>query len=388
MDQFQSFEINIQHEQNSRASDKQIQSEVQKISNCSRRAWSLKEDNKLKYAIKQNGTNWINVASAMQNRNPSQCAQRWKRIKPYNLFSKRQPWTNNEDQQLLTLVQTHKNNWVQIAKKIPNRTSKQVRERFVNKLNPEINQQPFTEAEDKLIVEGFKTFGSKWCKISKMLKGRPENIIKNRFYSYLRKHYLQIDNPYYIIPQQNLESSEQYQKKNKQKIEKSLQKMNKHKKEKKIKITQEPTEEGQDKMINTIQSKNEFVPKDIQKQQDIEQIQIKVETMISQSSDIQKQNENFQDCNLLQSIKEEPKENNYQALLQNKKDENSQANFSTNSFVQNPTLLFNNIYYYIPQIGLPYIPQYFLATPIIQYGVSSQETLFQKPLEMQYTNSN
>lgn len=48
-----------------------------------------------------------------------------------------------------------------------------MRERFVNKLNPEINKEPFSSEEDLIIVEGFKSFGSKWCKISKLLKGRP-----------------------------------------------------------------------------------------------------------------------------------------------------------------------------------------------------------------------
>ena len=31
--------------------------------------------------------------------------------------------------------------------------------------------------------------GSKWCEISKCLPGRPENRIKNRFYSYIQKNY-------------------------------------------------------------------------------------------------------------------------------------------------------------------------------------------------------
>jgi len=33
----------------------------------------------------------------------------------------------------------------------------------------------------------YKKYGSSWSKISKFLKGRTENAIKNRFYSTLRK---------------------------------------------------------------------------------------------------------------------------------------------------------------------------------------------------------
>ena len=35
----------------------------------------------------------------------------------------------------------------------------------------------------------FGQIGSKWSKISKKLKGRPENAVKNRFYSFIRKNY-------------------------------------------------------------------------------------------------------------------------------------------------------------------------------------------------------
>ncbi|CAK85418.1 unnamed protein product (macronuclear) [Paramecium tetraurelia] len=206
MDHFQSFENNNLPEGNPITLE-QNKIQLGQLSKSSRRAWAQQEDEQLRQAIKLHGTNWLVVASALTNRNPSQCAQRWKRIKPNNLFSKRQSWTQKEDNLLLTLVELHNKNWVQIAKKIPNRTSKQVRERFINNLNPEINQEPFTDAEDKMIIDGFKSFGSQWCKISKLLQGRPENVIKNRFYSYLRKQYLKIDNPYYVIPKQNQDIS-------------------------------------------------------------------------------------------------------------------------------------------------------------------------------------
>jgi len=64
-----------------------------------------------------------------------------------------------------------------------------VRERYINKLDPKINWHPFTKVEDKLILAMFKLLGKKWSKISKCLNGRPENMVKNRFYSHIKKRY-------------------------------------------------------------------------------------------------------------------------------------------------------------------------------------------------------
>ena len=40
-----------------------------------------------------------------------------------------------------------------------------------------------------MLIKCIKEHGSKWSEISKCLPGRPENMIKNRFYSYIKKNY-------------------------------------------------------------------------------------------------------------------------------------------------------------------------------------------------------
>lgn len=50
-----------------------------------RKIWTSKEDKLLERAIQDYGTNWKEVAKHLYNRNPSQCAQRWKRIKPVSV---------------------------------------------------------------------------------------------------------------------------------------------------------------------------------------------------------------------------------------------------------------------------------------------------------------
>jgi Myb superfamily proteins, including transcription factors and mRNA splicing factors len=99
--------------------------------------------------------------------------------KTYNKF------TLQEDQKILDLVKIHgTNNWTQIAEKIPKRTPRQIRERWTNYLDPNINHSEFTAEEDQIIIEKYNEIGSKWSNIAKFM-GRTENQVKNRFYSHI-----------------------------------------------------------------------------------------------------------------------------------------------------------------------------------------------------------
>ncbi len=69
------------------------------------------------------------------------------------------------------------------------KNGKQIRERYINKLDPRIKREDWSEQEDKIILELYSKVGSKWSEISKNLDGRPENKVKNRFYSYIQKNY-------------------------------------------------------------------------------------------------------------------------------------------------------------------------------------------------------
>jgi len=48
-------------------------------------------------------------------------------------------------------------------------------------LNPEIKKDPFSLAEDILILEKRLSIGNKWSEIIKEMPGRTENNVKNRF---------------------------------------------------------------------------------------------------------------------------------------------------------------------------------------------------------------
>lgn len=96
-------------------------------------------------------------------------------------------WTQQEDDLLVAAVsQLGIKKWTDIANYVHTRTSKQCRERWHNRLNPEIKHEPFENWEDQLIVEKQKEFGNRWSVIAKYLPGRSTNAIKNRWYSGLK----------------------------------------------------------------------------------------------------------------------------------------------------------------------------------------------------------
>jgi hypothetical protein len=91
------------------------------------------------------------------------------------------PWTLKEDHKLLELVEEYGLKWSFIARKLKGRIGKQCRERYVNHLNKGIKKSPWTAEEDQVLLDTQEKLGNRWSEISKLLPGRPENSVKNRF---------------------------------------------------------------------------------------------------------------------------------------------------------------------------------------------------------------
>ena len=70
---------------------------------------------------------------------------------------------------------------------MPYRTGKQIRDRFLNSLDIRFKKGKFSKEEDKIILKYHKIYGNKWSKIAKKMKARTGDMVKNRFYSSLKK---------------------------------------------------------------------------------------------------------------------------------------------------------------------------------------------------------
>ena len=101
----------------------------------------------------------------------------------------RKCFSNDEDLAIIKLVSIHGQNWKEISACLGNRTGKQIRDRYINHLDPSINHAQWTESEDEFLISTYNELGPLWTLISEKLPGRPENMIKNRFHSYLKKEF-------------------------------------------------------------------------------------------------------------------------------------------------------------------------------------------------------
>ncbi|KAJ3441324.1 snRNA-activating protein complex subunit [Anaeramoeba flamelloides] len=156
--------------------------------------WTANEDDILSRAVrKYDHKNWESIAIYFEDKDSTQCLHRWYKV--LNPELKKGKWSDDEDKRLTQMVAKYgSSSWSKIANSIPNRSSKQCRERWKNQLDPKIKREPWSKEEDQILTDLFQKLGPKWSQMRNQLPGRPDNQIKNRWNSTLKRKIEEKDN--------------------------------------------------------------------------------------------------------------------------------------------------------------------------------------------------
>eukprot|EP01138_Halocafeteria_seosinensis_P015071 gb/GECG01015384.1/.p1 GENE.gb/GECG01015384.1/~~gb/GECG01015384.1/.p1 ORF type:complete len:284 (+),score=36.88 gb/GECG01015384.1/:1-852(+) len=117
------------------------------------------------------------------------------RVKALSSTRKRK-WTAQEDWTLQASIRAKHDgklppasevHWSRMKNLLPHRTSLQLRERYVHILDPHVDRKRVTKSEILQVLKYQKKYGNKWSKIAAHMPGRTSLLVKNAFYSSLRR---------------------------------------------------------------------------------------------------------------------------------------------------------------------------------------------------------
>lgn len=94
----------------------------------------------------------------------------------------RTKFTEFEDNRLRQIVMSMpKVNWKIVERLMGSKNARQCRERYNNYLAPQINTNPWTPEEEKVLMEKYKELGPQWAKMTPFFSNRAAVSIKNQY---------------------------------------------------------------------------------------------------------------------------------------------------------------------------------------------------------------
>jgi hypothetical protein len=182
----------------------------QQIAANGKTTWTTEEDNLLRSLVSHTHPNsWSTLAQYFPTKTPPQISGRWEKVLNPRLV--KGSWTREEDDVILNFVlQNGVKDWAKLALLLNGRTGKQCRERFKNHLDPGLLHKPWTDDEDKQLIDLHKQYGNQWTRIASLMDGRTDNCIKNRWNSTLKKRIERMQNGAPLIQKRGRKRSEYY----------------------------------------------------------------------------------------------------------------------------------------------------------------------------------
>jgi myb proto-oncogene protein len=145
-----------------------------------RQRWTGEEDTKLCRLVLFHDRDWAAIANHFPGRDRHQIATRWTKCLDPELT--KGSFTKEEDAAIVKWASDHGGKeWSGLRSILPNRTTKQCRERWRNRLDPRVVKSQWTPQEDQIISELHSQWGNNWSRIAMLLPGRTDDAVKNRW---------------------------------------------------------------------------------------------------------------------------------------------------------------------------------------------------------------